>query len=117
MLIGLVPEAENDIFETVELTAAVAELECFVLQVLHQLNGVVRGFTLSISSHDEEDSRVFRELVQVLEIVFLGIAHERSQAKFLLGLLCKTDGVLFRSSCLRAVKDDEALFLDGQLKT
>ena len=76
------------------------------------MHGVICGFTLAIRGHDEECGAIWRQLVQVLEIVFLGVTNEGSKAKFRLGLLGETNSVLLCSACLRAVKDDETLVLD-----
>ncbi len=76
MLISLVPETENDVFETGKLVLAVRELKRLVRKVLAELNGVVRGFTLTIGSHNEENTAVLRELAEVLKVAFLGVTHE-----------------------------------------
>lgn len=111
MLISLVTETEDDVFESRKLVLAVRELERLVREVLAELDGVVRGFTLTIGSHNEENAAVLRELAQVLKVAFLGVTYERSQAELGLGLLCETDGVLLCRASLGTVENNDALFL------
>ena len=72
---------------------------------------IVSRFTFSVSSHDENNSTVFRDLVEILEIIFLRVTNERSKAELGLGFLCNTNGVLLSSACLRAVENNNALLL------
>ena len=111
MLVRLVAETEDDVLETLELVLAVGKLEAVVGEVLAERDRVIGGLTLTVSGHDEEDATILGDLIEVLEIVFLRVANEGCQAKLLLSLLRETDGVLLRSTSLRAVEDDDALFL------
>ena len=111
VLVCLVAETEDDIFEAGELVLAVREFKGLVGEVLAELNSVVRGLSLAVGSHDEEDAAVVRKLVEVLEVVLFRVADQGRKTELGLGLLCETNGVLFRSTCLRAVEDDDALFL------
>ena len=61
MFIGLVTEAENDILEAGKLVFAIREFERLVRKVLAELNGVVRRFSLTVSSHDKEYAAIFRQ--------------------------------------------------------
>jgi hypothetical protein len=80
---------------------------------LHELNGVICWLTLAIGGHDKDGNAIIWELIEILKVVFFGIAYERSETKFGFSLFGETDGVFFSCSCLRAVKDYKALFLMG----
>lgn len=111
VLVRLVTETEDHIFEALELMLAVRELEGLVREVLTELNGVVRGLSLTVGGHDEKDAAVVGDLVEILEVVLLGVAHERRETELGLGFLCKADRIFLRGTCLRAVEDDDALLL------
>ena len=111
MLVGLVAETEDNVLEIGKLVFTIRELEAIVGKVLTESDGVVGGLAFTVGGHDEENARVLGDLVEVLEVVLLGITDERGETELLLRLLGKTNGILLRSTCLRAVEDDDALFL------
>jgi hypothetical protein len=53
-----------------------AELERLVGEVLHKLNGIVGRFAFTVGSHHENRSAILRNLVQVLKVIFFGVAYE-----------------------------------------
>ena len=111
VLVSLVAETEDDILETLELVLSVGELEALIGEVLAEGNGVVGGLALTVGGHDEERAAIFRDLVEVLEVILLGVTDKGGKAELLLGFLGKADSILLRSASLRAVEDDDALFL------
>ena len=111
MLISLVTEGEHDVFEAVQLAGTASELEGIVLHVLHELNSVIGWFTLAIGCHYEDSCAVGRELIEIIKVALFRVADEGSKAKFGFCFLRYTDGVFLGGAGLRAVEDDEALFL------
>jgi hypothetical protein len=111
VFVRLIAETKNDVLESWEGMLAVAELERGVTKILHELYGIVGRFALTVCGHDEEGCTIGWYLVEILKVVFLWITDERGKTKFRFGFLCKTNGVFFCSAGLRAVKDDETLFL------
>ena len=82
-----------------------------ILQVLHELHGIIGGFAFAIRGHHKDDSTIFRNFVQVLEIVFFRITDERGETIARFSLFGNTNGILLGGSRLRAVKDDQAFLL------
>jgi len=111
MLVRLVPEAENDILETVELMFTLAEFERLIRKILHKLYGIIRRFTFTVSGHHENCSAVLGDVVQILEVIFFRITNEGSETELGLGFLGDANGVFFGGSSLRSVEDDKTLFL------
>lgn len=72
---------------------------------------IVGGFTFTVGSDDEENARVFGDLVEILKVVFFWVTDERRKTEFRFGFLCETDCVLFCRACLRTVEDDNTFFL------
>ena len=100
MLVGLVAETKNDILETFELVLSVRELEALIGEVLAEGNSVVGGLALTVSGHDEERAAIFRDLVEVLEVILLRVTDEGGKAELLLGFFGKADSILLRSTSL-----------------
>jgi hypothetical protein len=115
VFVRLVAETKNDILESWYGMLAVAELERGVTEILHELYGIVGRLALTVCSHDEEGCTVGWYLVEILKVIFLRITDERGKTKFRFGFLCETNGVFFRRAGLRAVKDDETLFLNWSM--
>ena len=90
---------------------AVGELEALVGEVLYELDGVVCRLAFSIGGDDEDRSAAFGKLIEVFEIVFLWVANKGGETELGFGFLRDTNGVLFSSTRLRAVKDYQSLFL------
>ncbi|KAJ3861836.1 hypothetical protein EV359DRAFT_83930 [Lentinula novae-zelandiae] len=59
MLVGFV--SKDNIFETGKIKSAFTELEEFVMEVLHELDGAVGWFTLCVRSHDKENGTVLQK--------------------------------------------------------
>ena len=93
MFVRLVTEAEDNVFETVELMFTLAEFERFVRQILHELNGIVGRFAFAVSGHNKNRSTILGYLVQVVEVVFFRVTDEGSETKLGLGFLSNTNGV------------------------
>jgi hypothetical protein len=79
---------------------AVAELKRRVGQVLHELYSIIGGFTLSVGSHDKDDTTILRDLIEILKVVFLGVANQRCEAELGLCLLGNTDSIFLCSTSL-----------------
>ena len=111
VLIRPVTETEDDILQAIEFVRAIAEFERVVREVLAKSDSVIGGLSLTVGRHDEENAAILRHLIQVFEFVLFRVADERCKTKFGLGLLRKPDSILLRSTCLRAIKDDDPFFL------
>jgi hypothetical protein len=93
MLVRPVAEAEDNVLETVELMFTLAELERLVGEVLHKLDSIVGRFTFTVCSHHENRSTILGNLVQVLKVIFFGVAYEGSEAELGLGFLSDANSV------------------------
>jgi hypothetical protein len=111
VLVGFVAQTEADVFHPRELVLAVLERERFVGEAVHQGDGIVGWLTLAVGGHEEDGDAVLREGVEVVKVVFFGVANERGEAKLLLSFLGEADGILLRSPGLGPVEDDETLVL------
>lgn len=94
MLVRPVAEAEDNVLETVELMFTLAELERLVGEVLHKLDSIVGRFTFTVGSHHENRSTILGNLVQVLKVIFFGVAYEGSETELGLGFLSDANSVL-----------------------
>lgn len=54
----------------------IAELEGFVREVLAELHRIIGGLSFTISSHNEKDTAIIGNLIEVFKVVLLRIAHE-----------------------------------------
>jgi hypothetical protein len=115
VFVRLVAETKNDVLESRKGVLAVAELEGGVAEILHELYGIVCRLTLTVCGHDEEGCTIGWYLVEVLNVIFLRVTDERGKSKFRFGFLCETNGVFLCCAGLRAVKDDETLFLNWSM--
>ena len=75
MLISSIAEAKDDIFEAIKAMLALREVKIAILEVLHELYGVVGRFALAVGGHDEHDGAVFGNGIEVFEFVLFGIAY------------------------------------------
>jgi hypothetical protein len=67
---------------------------------LHKLNSIVGRFAFTVGSHHENCCTILGNLVQILEIIFFGVAYEGSETKLGLGLLSDTNSVFLGSPSL-----------------
>ena len=95
MFVGLVSEAKYDVFETVKSMFALAKLEGLFRKILHELDSIVGRFTLPICGHHENSSTILWNLIQILEVIFFGVANKGSKAKLGFSLLGDTNGIFF----------------------
>ena len=100
MLVCPIAETKDDVLDALQLVFTVRELETLVGEVLAERDSVVGWLALTIRGHDEESAAVLRKLVELFEVVLLGIADKGSKTKLLLSLLGKTDSILFRGTGL-----------------
>lgn len=111
VFVSLVTETEDDVFETGELVFTVGELEGLVGELLAEFNSIIRGFTLTVSSHDKEDGAILRKLVEVVEVILLRVANKGSKTELGLCLLGKTNSVFLSSTGLGTIENYKTLFL------
>jgi hypothetical protein len=111
VFISLVAQPKHDVLQPVESMGAVGEFESFVGEVLYELDSVVGRLAFSVGGDDEDRGAVFGKLVEVFKVVFLRVAYKRGETELGLGLLRDTNSVLFSGTRLRAVENDQSLFL------
>lgn len=75
MFIRSIAEAKDDVFEAIKAMFTLGKAKIAILEVLHELYGVVGRFALAISGHDEHDGTVFGNGIEVFEFVLFGIAY------------------------------------------
>ena len=80
-------------------------------QISEERGGTVGRLALVVGRNDEEHGTVGGDLVEILEVVLFGIAYERTEPEFRLGLFRETDGVVFGRTGLGTVEYRDALLL------
>lgn len=93
MLVRLVAEAEDDVFETVEFVFTLAKHEGLIGEILHKLHSIIGRFAFTVSCHNENRSAVLENLIQILEFIFFRVTNEGSETKLGFGFLSNTDSV------------------------
>lgn len=113
----------------------IRELDAFLFDELHQRHCIVGRFSFSVSRHTEDDEGIFGNLVEVIEIVttrstrehsenaciqeridnvLFRIAYEGRESISRFCLFGDSRSVIFGSSSLRSVKDDDLFLLCTQ---
>ncbi|KAI3480847.1 hypothetical protein L1887_56995 [Cichorium endivia] len=115
VLVGAVAEAKDDVVEVLEAFAAVGEFGGFVLDELHEADGVVCRLALAVGGHDKDGYAVVGHLVELFKLVLFGVEDEGGGAEASLCLLGELGGILFGGAGLGAVEDGDALLLRLEL--
>ena len=113
VLIGVVTQAEDDIFEGGQGTVVGGgtTLKGYIItrDELIELHGVVGGFTFAVGGHDKECDLILRELVEIVVIEILHIGDHGLQAEALRAFLGQSRGIVLGSSSLRAIENHTVL--------